>query len=190
MRTSFFVLLSIVLFTGCAAPPSDADGEVDSNESDLKRCAAVEPLVLTPVQTKKAMESARVAFNAAEGNGGSWKSIGSITLFRYTKCMSTTALEDALPSDVVQNIQALRGSDALDRTAIEGDRFFVGTSGVPVLAAIDAWIGPAAAQTGVGVRHWDEVPCHNCTDHDVISVLHFPAARRVVVVSGRYGWDS
>lgn len=190
MRTSFSVLLSLVLFTGCAAPPPDAEGEVDSSESDLKRCAAVEPLVLTPVKTKKAMESARVAFNAAEGNGGSWKSIGSIALFRYTKCMSTSALEDALPSDVVQNIQALRGSDVLDRTAIEGDRFFVGTSGAPLLAAIDAWVGPAGAQSGTGVRHWDEVPCHNCTDHEVISVLHFPAARRVVVVTGRYGWDS
>lgn len=191
MRTSLLLVASFAVLAGCTAPsepPPEAD--VESIESDLTKCAAPTPLVLTPVKTKRAIEDARVAFNAAQVNGGSWQEISSVALFRYTKCMSTADLASALPSDTIQTIQSLRGADTLDRLAIEGDRFLSGPSGAPLLGAIDAWVGPTRAASATGTRHWDEVPCHNCTDHMVVTVIHVPAARRVVVLSGKYGWDS
>ena len=36
----------------------------------------------------------------------------------------------------------------------------------------------------------EEVPCHNCTDHEVTIVLYYPATRAVIILSGRSGYDS
>lgn len=200
-------LVVILTATGCASAvgaggaPVDAEGDreetVESTASALVVCPDEgTPLALVTRPMDQAIEDARLAFNAAEVNGGSWRSVTGVSLFRYSKCVSPSPtladLEAELPSDVQQTIGGLRGADTLDRTGVEADRFLSGPNGSVTLAAIDTWAGGSIRnRSRVEAQvHWDEVPCHNCTDHAAVVVLHYPHRRKVIVIYASYGWDS
>lgn len=98
-------------------PTEGVDGEETETAVALKQC----PLVLTPAASGD-VEAARLAFNAAETNGGSWKTIASIQLFEYARCARTSAsletIVNALPPD--QTIQGMPLAESVDQRPRRG----------------------------------------------------------------------
>lgn len=183
------VATMLAVISGCTEPVEGVDAEETETAVDaLKQC----PLTLAPAASAD-VEAARLAFNAAETNGGSWKTIASIQLFGYARCARSASLEtivNALPSDIVQTIQGMPLAESVDRRGLVTDRFLSGTSGSALLGALDSWAGPRGLNATTAVRSTVEVPCHNCTDHESVLVVSNPKTRKVVVLSGRFGWDS
>ena len=125
VRRSLGLVAFVVLAasgTGCSAHlDGQGDEETESAESDLVGCPANgAPLALTLMAPRASIEATRLAFNAAQPNGGSWRSVSAIALYRYDRCAPAPSLEDleaVLPSDTQQNIDMLRGVASLDSEA-------------------------------------------------------------------------
>lgn len=171
-----------------------ADESAESTEDALARCPtggitlALEPETLSPD-----LESARITSNEARGGGGSWTVIDAIETYSYDRCVrpspSLAEIVAALPDGTQQDLASLRGETSLDRAAIETSRFLGGPAGEPMLDALDGW-ARTGARTLSGLERWDEVRCHNCTDHQSLTVLRYRTSRKVVVIRAHYGWDS
>jgi hypothetical protein len=75
----------------------------------------------------------------------------------------------------------------LDRSGLSGTTFLTGSSGASLFGRLDTFAGSTVVE---GWHFAVPVPCHNCTQYDVTTVLYYPVTGIVYALDGYYGWDS
>lgn len=188
--------LSILTAEGCAAAPQYTPaeeaaiawyvGNVENacQDNSAPACYPVQNLALT------ATDASSIPKNPNGCGSMSWCALQQISAWTIPQCLSTPASV----GDVTDLVLALTREESalpwgtfLDRAGLQNTRFLRGTGGAALLSEIDAFTG------STNVEGWHfviDVPCHNCTEFDVTTVLFYPDTGYVLSLDGLYGWDS
>jgi len=156
--------------------------------ADICEITDAAPLSLSPLDLTGAWSSQMSAYRAGCTGGGDWCSLDTIETFMLPECLA----EEPTLAQLVAGTGAGSFADGslLDRTTVQGTPTFssgYSPGGPALFRAIDGHMGSGE------VRAWtlvEEVPCHNCSDFRSKLVLWYPAAFRVVVITGGHGYDS
>lgn len=120
----------------------------------------------------------------------SWCSLSTIRAWLIPICEVDATDIDVVAELVLaedQEQSSLPWGTFLDRSGLSGTRFLSGTGGASLFGRLDAYAG----STNVEGWHFQvPVPCHNCTQYDVTTVLYYPDTGFVYSLDGYFGWDS
>jgi hypothetical protein len=178
---AFAVVLSLI---GCATSSSD---DVGSSEGASK--VACSPTLVA--RELGSLATTKDQFEAGCANDNVPCRMTNIRAFDLGDCGTTVTIDDITAR--VQELTAFEDQDmswsvspALDATAVAGKTYFE-THGPSLLSDIAAWAGSSEV---IGRELAAELSCPNCHDFKVRYILFYPVKRTVVVLDGRYGYDS
>ncbi|MFT3770368.1 MAG: hypothetical protein QM820_33490 [Minicystis sp.] len=149
-----------------------------------------EPLSLTPIDTSS-LEPAQDAWNEGS-NGGLYYNLASITADATPACPNATVSIQSVMDKIAetdQNQPEVADGTFTDRAGLAQNVFFGSTysDGAALLAAIDAFAGGGAIQAWI---YSSPLPCPNCHLFASRVVLYYPGSGKVVILNGKYGYDS
>ena len=188
--------LSILTATGCAADPvySPAEesaiawyvGEVENACQDNlgPACYPVEQLALTAVDASSIPTS-------PNGCGSmSWCGLTELRAWTIPQCLWSPATITDVTDLVLTEDQAnsaLPWGSIEDRSGLTTTRFLRNTGGASLFGELDSMAGSSNAE---GWHFEAPIPCHNCTEFEVKTVVYYPDTGYVFALDGYYGWDS
>lgn len=164
--------------------------------ADICEITNAAPLALRPIDLGFAWQAQAEAYREGCDQGGTWCSLTAIETFMVPECLA----QEPTLAEVVAHVAAatdnrefgagpFASGTVLDRTGVQLTPVFSTSysTGPALFQALDAHMGNGE------IRAWtvvEEVPCHNCTDHRYKTFVWWPAAFRVVALTGGFGYDS
>ena len=155
-------------------------------------CEDPTALALTAVEENAALRSALGHYNDTCAGTGEWCEITDHSLYALPTCLDpATDFEsivrgaiDAYSADIGGPLSVLRGNRNPSVRELPAAQVLDATAGAELLSVF-----PDADQA-LGFEVESEVPCHNCTEFETLTVLLFPESQRVLVLLGTRGYDS
>jgi hypothetical protein len=147
-------------------------------------CSPQQPLALT------AVDASSIPMTPNGCASQSWCMLESLRAWTIPSCLAapptTSEVVDLVLTEDQEN-SSLPWGTFMDRSGLSGTTFLNGSSGASLFNAIDNFTGSTY------VEGWDfavPVPCHNCTQYDVKTVIFYRNTSYVIALDGFYGWDS
>lgn len=152
-------------------------------------CASTTLLTLAPVSSPS-LALAADSYVAGCGRVGTWCSMQLPQASHMARCTDLSVTMDDVLDELLTPLRIDPSWGSLVTPADLAGHPFFGTgysSGGPdVEAALRSW----SRGTPVIWELTQEVPCHNCTDFSSQVVVYWPLTGDVVLLDGRFGYDS
>jgi hypothetical protein len=147
-------------------------------------CSPAQPLALT------ASDVSSIAMTPNGCATQSWCSLDQLRGWTIPACLaappSLSEVVDLVLTEDREN-SSLPWGTFMDRSQLSATTFLTGTAGAGLFGRIDSFAG----STSVEGWHFEvPIPCHNCTQFDVKTVLFYRDVNFVFSLDGTFGWDS